>query len=36
MLLVAPIPLPATGVPVGVAVVAVLLGLVLANSQKRL
>ncbi|WP_245561967.1 TraM recognition domain-containing protein [Lamprocystis purpurea] len=36
MLLVAPIPLPAMGVPVGVGVVAVLLGLVLANSQKRL
>ena len=36
MLLVAPIPLPATGVPVGVAIVAVLVGLVLANSQKRL
>ncbi|WP_295384165.1 putative transposase [uncultured Thiodictyon sp.] len=36
MLLVAPIPLSAAGVPVGVAVVAVLLGLVLANSQKRL
>ena len=36
MLLVAPIPLPATGVPVGVAVVAVLVGLLLANSQNRL
>ena len=36
MLLVAPIPLPATGVPVGATVVAVLLGFVLANSQKRL
>ncbi len=36
MLLVAPIPFSAAGVPVGGAVVAVLLGLVLANSQKRL
>jgi hypothetical protein len=36
MLLVAPIPLPAAGVQMGVGVVAVLLGLVLANSQKRL
>ena len=36
MLLVAPIPLPATGVPVGVVIVAAFVGLVLDNSQKRL